>query len=171
MESTWLHARRAGHVSWPSFTETVRRRPEYVDTSDYLAQIDAYRAHFPDERILVLFFEDFRTDPQGVMRTAFRFLGVADGFVVRDAERALNVSLGHRVDSALLRRLRRLRAYRSLRRYSDGWRRLERRFLQHELTERPTWDDETLAQVRARLAEPTRRFLVRYGKTPEFWAL
>jgi hypothetical protein len=172
MESAWLHARRAGHESYPSFTETVRRRPEYLATSDYLAQTEAYRAHFPDERLLVLFLEDFRVDPRGVMGTTFRFLGVDDTFEVQDTERAHNVSLRHTVDSPLLKRLQRVPAFRMLERHvPEGWRRLERRVVSHELTERPRWDEETLDHVRDRLSEPIRRFLIRYGKAPGFWVL
>ncbi|WP_299964597.1 sulfotransferase domain-containing protein [uncultured Roseobacter sp.] len=45
--------------------------------SDYLAQIDAWCAHFPRTQILFLKFEDFVTDRPGTLRQITDFLGIA----------------------------------------------------------------------------------------------
>jgi hypothetical protein len=154
MESAWLHARRAGHRSERSFTATVRRYPEYVDTSDYGAQLAVYLQHFRAERILVLFFEDFRADPRAVLRRAFAFLGVDPDFAVQDADAVRNPSLGQPVDVAWRRKLARV----PLLRWTGG-----------AIDERPQWDDATRAWVRERLEEPTSRFLEAHGKPTDWW--
>jgi hypothetical protein len=172
MESAWLHARRSGHRSSASFSRTLRSQPTYLDASLYERQIDAYRAHFPDARILVLFLDDLRARPQETLARAFAFLGVDPAVRVPDAESALNVSAGKRVDRLLLRGLRRLPGFERFdRRAPRAWRRFRTRFLRREMAGRPVWDDATRRWAVEQLAEPTARFLVRYGKPADYWDL
>jgi len=48
----------------------------YVDMGRYARQLDPFLCQFGAERVLVLFHDDLRTDPAGVARRAFGFLGV-----------------------------------------------------------------------------------------------
>lgn len=171
MESAWLHARRSGHRSRASFTATVRRQPSYLDTSDYGRQLGFYREHFAEDRILVLFLEDLRSDPQGTLKRCFDFLGVDAAIPVTGSDRARNVSAGKRVDTVLGHALRRAPGYAALeRRGGRRFRRFRKRWLQRELAGPPQWDPDTLRLVRERLAAPTARFLTAHGKPPDFWS-
>jgi len=172
MESAWLHARRSGHRSSRSFTRTVRRQASYVDTSHYERQLDAYRRHFPDERILVLFLDDLESDPQGTLERCFRFLGVDPSFRVGTEGLARNVSQGQRVDGWVLDVLRRIPGFRRFdRKAPRAWRRFRKRHLQRPLERGPEWDEDTRRRVALELAAPTARFLERHGKPRDFWDL
>ncbi len=171
IESAWLHARRSGHRSHPSFAKSVRRVPEYVETSDYENQIAAYLDRFPIDRVHVLFFEQFQSDPRRVVQDAFRFLGVDPTFEPARPDEPANPSLGRRVETRLGRALRTVPGFASiLDRPSPRWSRLRRRWIETELSARPDWDAATRAYVRDRLAQPIARFLARHGKPESYWS-
>ncbi|HTY95426.1 MAG TPA: sulfotransferase [Solirubrobacteraceae bacterium] len=48
----------------------------YSERVRYLEQLRRYHAVFPREQVLVLIYDDFRTDNAGTVRTVLRFLGV-----------------------------------------------------------------------------------------------
>ena len=48
--------------------------PRMVDASRYWMQVSYYRQYYPDDQILVLFFEEFKQDPGSVLRTCFEIL-------------------------------------------------------------------------------------------------
>ncbi len=58
---------------WPDF--------HYVQIGLYGAQLKRYFDLFEREQIKVYLYEDLKSDPAGVLRDVFRFLGVDDGFV------------------------------------------------------------------------------------------
>jgi hypothetical protein len=172
MESAWLHARRAGHRSSRSFTKTVRTQASYVDTSLYERQLEAYRRHFPDDRILVVFLDDLEADPEATLERCFRFLGVDPTFRVGRPGERRNVSGGQRVDGLLMDVLRAIPGFRRFdRRAPRRWRRFRKRWLQTDRIRGPEWDEATRRWVVDRLAEPTARFLERHGKPRDFWDL
>ncbi len=63
----------------------------YVETGFYGRQLHPYFEAFPRERIQVHLFEDFASDPEGVLKSLFVFLGV-DPALGQVPERAVNVS-------------------------------------------------------------------------------
>jgi len=64
---------------WPDF--------HYVQVGLYHAQLERYFERFGREQIKVYLYEEFTSDPLGVLRDVFRFLGVNDGFVPEAAVR------------------------------------------------------------------------------------
>lgn len=80
----------------------------YVDARRYEMQIREYLAFFDRKNFLFLTYEDYIEDPQGVLSTIFRFLGVDDAFAAADME-PRNVSAGQRRKPAWFRALRSLR--------------------------------------------------------------
>jgi hypothetical protein len=50
----------------------------YSERVRYLEQLRRYHAVFPREQVLVLIYDDFRSDNSGTVRTVLRFLGVDD---------------------------------------------------------------------------------------------
>jgi hypothetical protein len=47
----------------------------------YSDQVTRYLKHFPRKQIKILFFEDYQSNPLGLVQDIFEFLGVARGFV------------------------------------------------------------------------------------------
>jgi hypothetical protein len=87
--SNYLHHRRDGFESLP-FLEAVRQAPgrqkdnwwwgyQYVEASLYAAAVQAYVDTF--SAVKVVFFDQLRTDPKGLMRELYEFLGVSASFV------------------------------------------------------------------------------------------
>jgi hypothetical protein len=68
-------ARREGRA----LTRLAARRPQvliYTDRVHYVEQLRRYDALFPREQVLVLVYDDFRSDNEATLRTVQRFLGV-----------------------------------------------------------------------------------------------
>ncbi|HSK15805.1 MAG TPA: sulfotransferase [Gaiellaceae bacterium] len=53
----------------------------YTDLGFYTRQLDRYAELFPDDRLLILLYDDLRRDPQAISRQVFSFLGVDATFV------------------------------------------------------------------------------------------
>jgi len=167
IESHWLHTWRMRPKSVRPFDEAVAQPGSpYVDASLYWRQLEAYRAHFDDERFLLLFHEDLRAAPEAVLRRCFRFLGVAEDFAApAPSDWQRNASVGFPFDRPVVARLRRSRALRSVvRRLSPGLRRLARRPFQRVVEARPRWDPEVLERVLETVAPDARRLLAWAGR-------
>jgi len=173
IRSHWMHLRSKGGRETRPFNEAVRTRPEYLDHSLYDAQLEPYRASYPAERIHVMFFEDFKPDPEGEMRKLFAFLGVdPGGWSPEDASRARHRSAEGRADTPLLRPLRMIPGFDRLRdAMPGGARETLRRVLKKPVGGRPEWDAETRAWAADHLREDSRRFLERCGKPADYWSL
>lgn len=171
LESMWLQKRSQGDPVPTTLGRWLMQTPDAIRASNYLSQIDAYREHFDDTRILVLFFEDFKTDPNAVLRRCFEFLDVDPAPLNADAMRPRNVSEGKKVDTPTLSLIRRLPLYETLRRLApqDGRRWFKERFLRRPTHGRPQWDPQVRRMAIDMLAEDTERFLERYGKPADFW--
>ncbi|MBL0921383.1 MAG: sulfotransferase [Phycisphaerales bacterium] len=173
IESHYLHLASKGGREMREFNDAVRNYPAYIDNSLYTKQIDLYRhAGWPDERILVLFFEDFKHDTGGQMQRVYRFLGVDESFTTPPGWKAQHVSAEGRTDSGALRPLRKVPGFGALR---DGApapvKEALRRILKKPITGRPEWDGATRAWAVERLRDDSRAFLARYGKPADFWGI
>lgn len=62
------------------FLASLKASEFLVDSAMYWKQLQLYRDHVPDDRIKLLFFEDYKADPDAVMRDVFSFLGVDASF-------------------------------------------------------------------------------------------
>jgi hypothetical protein len=51
---------------------------QYSELVHYVDQLERYYAVFPREQVLVLIYDDFRSDNEGTVRRVLRFLGVQD---------------------------------------------------------------------------------------------
>lgn len=69
----------------------------YSDYVRYAEQLSRYRAVFPPGQMMVLIYDDFRTDNEGTMREVLRFLGVDDTapFVLRESNPSAQVRARH----------------------------------------------------------------------------
>jgi hypothetical protein len=73
--SQYLYLRRSG-LTKRAFPDALTEFPELVDNSLYHKHLSGYRERFPPERLLVLFFDDLRSDPVQFARDVFQFLSV-----------------------------------------------------------------------------------------------
>jgi hypothetical protein len=120
----------------------LREHPNAVARGLYHAQLERYRALFPDEQLLVLLFEEFNADPVGQVQRVYRHIGVQADFVPPSA--------GHRLNASALPRWH--RAY-ALGRRAAGW------MYNHDLA----WVVSGLKQIGAR-----RLFLSPVGASERF---
>lgn len=174
MVSQW-RMRKAGHRDTVPFDEAVRSTTEalrgrLIDCSKYWFQISAFRDHFPDDRILVVFFEDFKHDAASEVARCFRFLGVDPTFEVHEAERARNTAASRRREGRLLKSLRKVPALGTLRKLVPAaWRRGVKEKLSVYSPEKPAWSPELRKWTADQLADDARTFLKFYGKPEDFW--
>jgi hypothetical protein len=59
---------------------------QYSEQVRYVEQLRRYHAHFPRERVLVLIYDDFRHDNEGVVRSVLRFLDIDDDQPIEGSE-------------------------------------------------------------------------------------
>ncbi|NPB04761.1 MAG: sulfotransferase [Aquificae bacterium] len=64
-----------GRVNKP-FEEAIREIPRYVERSLYYEQVKRYLDTFPRENVLILLFDDLKSDPQKFFEKIFDFLEV-----------------------------------------------------------------------------------------------
>jgi hypothetical protein len=75
----------------------------YSEHVRYVAQLQRFESHFPREQMLVLIYDDFRSDNEGTVRQVLRFLGADDALPIDTVETETLES----VRSSRLHRLRR----------------------------------------------------------------
>lgn len=63
-----------------SITDAFQRGKAYVENSFYAENLTRYFNVFPRDQIGVFIFEEFKEDPQAVMKKIYRFIGVNDEF-------------------------------------------------------------------------------------------
>lgn len=172
IESYWIELNSQGLVTKP-FNHAVRSDPQFIDTSLYWKQLSAYREHFPDERILTLFFEDFKRDAHGVLERCFRFLGVDPTVTIEGAEQPRYVSDGKRSDLAVTNLMRKcVPGFYAIRdAMPKPLREGAKRLLKRPIEGRPQWDPAVVAWAVEQVRADSAAFLTHSGKPEGFWDL
>jgi hypothetical protein len=70
----------------------IRKDPQFTNVSNYAMQLTPYFARFGSDRVATLTFEELSTDPAGVVRRLFKWLGVDPSFVPPNVGRRENVT-------------------------------------------------------------------------------
>jgi len=173
--SHWrMFAREDLHV--PEFNKAIfdsRLTHHLLDRSKYWFQISAYREHFPDSSILVLFFEDFIENPEAIAKSCFRFLDVEMDIELKEALPALNVAAKKGGPDRYFAKLLRFTGI------LDRWRDMipdrlwksaaKSRLFKGQKDDGPVWDDNVRKWIVEQLYEDTRKFLKFYGKPDDYW--
>jgi hypothetical protein len=171
IESQWLHG---VHCRWhPANFGQALDNPSLIDPSRDWSQVSAYRDYFPDDRILVLFFDDFKANPSGFLSRCFDFLGVEPSFVPHGLDQARNVSASLTSERPLLGALRRIPFSRAV---SDmlpvPWRNaIKQRLFTRRSVRRPEWPADLRRKVIWEIGDDVRTFLKSYGRPSDFWEL
>jgi len=170
MESQWNQLRSTGGTLL-EFNDAVRQVPEMIETNLFWKTACAYRRVVGDERMLVLFLEDFQADAAATLTRCFEFLGVNPDATPESPDRALNRRADLREDGALLRAARRLPGFAMIRDalVPPAMRRAAKRPFTRSTPSRPTWDRDTLEWASAQIVEDNRMLLAHYGKPADFW--
>jgi hypothetical protein len=173
IQSHWAHEVLKGRTRL-DLEPFVRSHPEAIDASCYWRQINRYRDHFPEDRILVLFFEDYTHSVQGVVDQCTDFLGLTRLTVASlDVDR--NQTSARRRDIAPIRLLRQFRWFdlqmeRTKRAVPKSVQRLLKQVLKSNTgAGPPQWSPELRAWVLDQLAADNQRFLAAYGRPADFW--
>lgn len=157
---------RSGVAMSASFADSVRQNAVLLDTAMYWRQISAYREHFPDRRIHVVFFEEYLEDAEGTLRGIFEFLGVDREVAIDDGAGVRHASSALLEDRPLLRPLQGGVMARVGRRYTPevlkGW---LRPMVKRRIGQRPTWDAATRSWALEQLRPDAERVLAFYGRS------
>lgn len=173
MESAWLHHLVRRNPVPQDFDAAVRTFRPLTEGSLYMRNLDCYRAHFPDEQILVVFAEDFKAQPGDVLAACDAFLGVDPQARPAGTAARRNASSGKYVAPAFLHAVREaLPGGQVLDRALP--RRLKhavKRLVGQPLPERPAWDAATRRHALDAVGEDARALLTYAGKPADFWDL
>lgn len=174
IESLWKENIYQGMRNAMTFERSLREQPDiYIASTNYYRQIQHYRKFFPDEQILVLFFEEFKEKPDDILVQCFKFLGLRSDASIPSSVTPRNVSQEKRADAELLLRLRssplagmaknlvpsRLRSI------------IMRRFMRREMPASAPWTDELKSLVYSALADDLCGFLSQYDRPHSMWNL
>jgi len=170
IESHWLHRIAAGLDISP-FAEALKKCPHIVDTSLYWKQISRYRDFYPDENLLLLFFEDFVRNPHDTIKRACRFLGVNPELATADPEQPKHITSDVLTDGAVIRLIRKLPGAHALRNLAPEVERNVTTKLRKPPPNRPKWPPELRREVIRQLADDTAMFLKFCGKPSDYWEL
>jgi hypothetical protein len=174
IESHWRQIVHNGQTD-QEFEQALRSNPEYIDASKYWRQIEQYRKAFPDERILILYFEEFTRDPDAVLRTTFEFLGVDPNVRIPDAAEPVNSGSLHFRDGAVLAGLRKLPGFAPLfnAARSVAPKPIKQRLLRivRSPLKKAQWSEELARWALDQVRDDVRAFLAFYGKPADYWDL
>ena len=175
IESYWIQMRWRDYAIPSNFCEAVRSDScSLIEATRYWEQLSEYRQFFPDEQILLLFFEEYVADEAAVMRRIFEFLEVDPDFDLDIShERAKNQARDKTQATPLLAALDSRRVWPWYRSLEDvlhpRLKRKLRSFLYTPIQGRPKWDEQTWRWTREQLRADNEKFLAHTGKPADFW--
>lgn len=172
VESFWVERAAKWKTKLP-FNEAIRHDPVFVDSRSYWKQYCAYRHHYPEDRILLLFFEDFVGDPDSVVSDIFRFLDVDDSVNVKEHGQYVNArDSKQRTGGWLITVKERWPVvWRAYMRIPGAPQQLIRRAIKRPFAVRPAWDEEVRQWFLDEIREDALGILRHCGKPPTFWTL
>jgi Sulfotransferase domain len=170
IESHWMHG---VHEKWcsPNFRKAILE-PELIEISRYWWQINAYREYFSDDRILVIFFEDFRDNPQETLTKCFQFLGIEPSVQIANPSRPKNVSQKRISEKKMLTWLKRVPIFETAQKIAPTQiKNSIKPFLIRKITEKPQWHPSDREKVIEQIIDDTHTFLKFYDKPVDYWKL
>ncbi|MFN2612748.1 MAG: sulfotransferase [Solirubrobacterales bacterium] len=146
----------------------------YLVGSSYAHQLERYREHFPEDRILVVDSADLKDGRAAALRQIFAFLGADPGFTSPGFEEELNVGSAKRAHAPGYAGLRDSRIGDAWRRFPGAMRRplsgAARRAAAPKV-ERPALDQELRAALAERLAPQAARLRKMTGLALSSWSV
>lgn len=175
IESYWLQIRsHGGEGVHYDFNKAVRiNRDWLVDSSNYWQQLSAFKPYFPDDRIHVVFYEDFKNDPVAVMRSCFLFLDVDPNVKLQSPNLHIGDYSNKTIPRDILSQLREYSLFRASRKLIPKSVRehIKKSLLFKKVKNRPQWHPKTREWLADTIEDDTVKFLEYYGKSKNFWNL
>lgn len=75
-----------------SFEEKIEQKPVFIEEGFYVDHLKRYLGLFPEDQVLVLLFDDLKTDPAAFMSRIYRFIGVSGDFSSELLEHQINAA-------------------------------------------------------------------------------
>jgi len=164
IESHWMHSVRSGSQRWSDFPNAIVKDENFIDTSQYWKQYQHLRNYFSPEQILLMLYEDFKSNPTDVLERCFSYLNV--GPLTLDEYRSEHVSVGSMVDRPIIGRLQEVTLIRSIfRMIPRSLRDSIKRPFQTKIGRRPKWNRSALEYVLARIADDAKTMLFHIGRS------
>jgi hypothetical protein len=170
---------REFHHSGPSFgldapygmANAIAAFPALLEDSKYWSRINCYREKIPDERILVVFFEDLICDHRKELQRCYAHLGIDKNLAAGVLPR-LNGYETKYYDSKLLRHLRNTEIIGPLISKipvdkQNEW--FPKVNLRKKFRGQNQWDDASMRHAVKTLKEDICQFLSFYGKPENYW--
>jgi len=74
------------------FMDALRQHTEYIEQGRYARQLQRYFNLFKSEQLLILIYEDIKSNPQAFIQSIYRFIGVDSRFVPSLLKTRINVA-------------------------------------------------------------------------------
>lgn len=164
MVSGYLQCLSTWHPMPRSFRRAVRRYGPLVESTMYWRNINAYRRYFSDSQLLVIFFEDFRSNPGAVLERCYRFLGV-HCVRAQDMDVPRNASAGKKMKRWSFFMMKNMAGLDHLKKsVPEGIKRSVKKWGMIPLPPRPEWDYETRRWALEQVREDAKAILEYCGK-------
>lgn len=75
-----------------SFEDKLKKKPLFLEEGFYYDHLLRYYEYFPREQILVLLFDELRSDPISFLKKVYRFLDVREDFVSDRLQQKINAA-------------------------------------------------------------------------------
>jgi hypothetical protein len=113
IESHYTHGKAQG---WQSTQKPLTKEidKELLEASQYARQIEEYYQRFPRDHILLLNFEDLKTDPLNLVQKVCYFLEVDSNYQFQKIGKIYNANQERIADERLWRSLRKIKLLRAL---------------------------------------------------------
>jgi len=168
IRSQWYFV-RSKEPGLAPLNEVVRSDPRFLAHSFYNKNSGAFRERYGNDRVLVVFLDDYQLDPAGELARICRFLGVDDSFGFAEADKPRNMMAAPGLFRWCIDHVPGfLAAKKRVPRSVKGW--VATNVLR-KLDPKPDFDAETRAWVAAQLGDDIRGFLARHGKSAAHWPL
>ena len=166
-----MHRIKTNRKVW-GIRKTLVEVPNIIDVTRYWQQVNYYRKYFPDNRMLILFFEDFFKDPGSIINKCFHFIEVDASIDIPDLTKPRNKSVGPLHYSKLGQWVRKIELVKKIKLMlpQKHIKYLQRPF-QSQIDSRPEWDHKTRRWVLDQVRDDARAFLEYGGKPLDYWNL
>ncbi|MGH1421301.1 MAG: sulfotransferase family protein [Hyphomonas sp.] len=145
---------------------------EMIGETRYFERLQSFLKYVPRERILIIFLQDFKNHPEGVLATCFDFLGVNPSSGRSEKPEQKNSGEEKVRDTALMHFVRNYApAVLSIVRKVPGARALLRRFARQQADASEGWSVEGRTRALAAVRDDAERLLEACHKPRDYWAL
>jgi len=170
IQGTELH--RKGELQIDGdFNADVLMNDGLVGTANYWETVNCYRNEFTGEQIKIVFLEELKEDPDGVLGDCCRFLDISSDVAFENPDEARNASESKGLATTFGRVVRAIPGYKTLAGGAPTFlRSLLRPLIKDSFTEKPEWSPGVRTTVVDELRADTHSFLEYAGKPRDYWS-